>query len=105
MALPLLLKIDEVVEQTGLSLRKVKGLLASGEIESVRIGRSRRIPADALTVYVARLRGLSPRETYLQKVVDSIPPITAEQRALITGLLSPAADVAPPTQTGPPDAA
>lgn len=45
------------------------------------------------------------RKAYLQKVVDSIPPITDEQRALITGLLSPAAEVAPPTQTGAPDAA
>jgi hypothetical protein len=31
-------------------------LIASGEIESVLIGRSRRVPGDALEVYVQRLR-------------------------------------------------
>lgn len=31
-------------------------LLARGEIESVKIGRLRRIPHDALTAYIERLR-------------------------------------------------
>jgi excisionase family DNA binding protein len=31
-------------------------LIARGEIESVKIGRLRKIPADALTAYVERLR-------------------------------------------------
>jgi excisionase family DNA binding protein len=35
---------------------KMAQLIASGEIRSVRIGRSRRIPADALTEYVERLQ-------------------------------------------------
>jgi excisionase family DNA binding protein len=31
-------------------------LLAAGEIDSVHVGRLRRVPVDALTSYVARLR-------------------------------------------------
>jgi excisionase family DNA binding protein len=31
-------------------------LIASGELESVTIGRSRRIPVDAIDAYVTRLR-------------------------------------------------
>jgi excisionase family DNA binding protein len=34
----------------------VFGLVASGELESVKVGSLRRIPADALVVYVASLR-------------------------------------------------
>jgi excisionase family DNA binding protein len=31
-------------------------LVASGEVESIRIGRLRRVPTDALTTFVASLR-------------------------------------------------
>ena len=33
----------------------VYGLIASGELQSIKIGRSRRVPADALEAYVAKL--------------------------------------------------
>jgi|RhiMethySRZTD1v2_1073278.scaffolds.fasta_scaffold2864991_2 excisionase family DNA binding protein len=33
----------------------IYGLMASGELQSVKIGRSRRIPAAALDAYVAKL--------------------------------------------------
>jgi excisionase family DNA binding protein len=36
---------------------KIFELMATGELESVRIGRSRRIPLDALKAYIERLRG------------------------------------------------
>ena len=35
----------------------IYSLIASGELRSVKIGRSRRIPADALEEYVGRLTG------------------------------------------------
>lgn len=53
---PLLLKVEQAAIQLGLGRTVVWGLVSSGELESVKIGRSRRIPIDALEVYVARLR-------------------------------------------------
>ncbi len=38
------------------------GLLAAGEVESIKIARARRIPADALETYVARRRGKAREE-------------------------------------------
>lgn len=38
-------------------------LIASGELESVSIGRRRLVPHDALEDYVARLRGLDGQAT------------------------------------------
>lgn len=52
----LLLTVADVCERTQLSRATVYRLLASGAIESVRIGRSRRIPLDALQAWVNGLR-------------------------------------------------
>ena len=38
------------------------GLIASGELRSVKIGRSRRVPADALEEYVAKLVDAQPND-------------------------------------------
>ena len=51
----LLLKPEEAAEALGICRSKVYALLRSGDLESVRIGASRRIPADALTAYVEHL--------------------------------------------------
>lgn len=55
----LLLREDEAREVLGVSRTVLFGLMRRGEagggIESVRIGRSRRIPAVALAAYVERL--------------------------------------------------
>jgi excisionase family DNA binding protein len=53
---PLLLSTERAAERLELGRSKVCELIASGELESVRIGRARRIPADALVSYVERLR-------------------------------------------------
>lgn len=50
----LLLRTDEVVSATGLSRATVCKLIASGEIASIKIGRSRRIPVDALRAWIAK---------------------------------------------------
>jgi len=55
----LLLTPAEAAEQLGLGRSTVYELLATGELESICIGRARRIPRDALDGYVARLRGLN----------------------------------------------
>lgn len=52
----LLLTPEEVSEALGVGRSKVHDLLRRGEIQSVRIGGSRRIPCDALESYVDWLR-------------------------------------------------
>lgn len=52
----LLLKSDEAADVLGIGRSTLYELLAAGEIESVQIGRSRRIPFAALQEYVDRLR-------------------------------------------------
>ena len=52
----LLLKVEQAAERLGLGRTIVWGLVASGELESVTIGRSRRVPIEALEAYVAKLR-------------------------------------------------
>lgn len=60
----LLLRPEEAAEQLGLGRAAIYQRLATGEIESVKIGRARRIPAAALQDYVARLRatGAAPAQ-------------------------------------------
>lgn len=52
----LLLTAAEAAELLGIGRSTVYELIASGEIESVQIGRARRIPEPALAAYIARLR-------------------------------------------------
>ena len=52
----LLLTVLEAARRLNVSRSLMYELLAAGEIESVHVGRLRRIPVDALTAYVARLR-------------------------------------------------
>jgi excisionase family DNA binding protein len=52
---PGLLRIEEAAEWLGLSRRKTYELLTRGEIQSVYIGRSRRIAFSALQRFVERL--------------------------------------------------
>jgi excisionase family DNA binding protein len=47
----------EAAAALGISRSRVYELMAAGELEYVKLGRSRRIPADALESFVARLRG------------------------------------------------
>jgi excisionase family DNA binding protein len=56
----LLLTVEEAAGVLAVSRRKLYGLLQAGELESVRLGSCRRIPAGALVEYVERLR-VSPR--------------------------------------------
>lgn len=53
----LLLKPEEAAEVLGIGRSKLYELLAGGEIESVRIGSSRRVPMKGLHDYVERLDG------------------------------------------------
>ena len=47
-----LLKVGEVTERLGLSRSTVMGLLARGEIESLTIGRARRVQLSRLVAWI-----------------------------------------------------
>jgi excisionase family DNA binding protein len=52
-----LLTVPEVAARLRLSAKTVWRLVAATEIESVKVGRLRRIPPEAVAAYIARLRG------------------------------------------------
>ena len=51
----LLLKPEEAAEMLSIGRSKVYELIGTGELASVRIGSSRRVPTDALIEFVTRL--------------------------------------------------
>ncbi|GIF16203.1 hypothetical protein Ate01nite_62350 [Actinoplanes teichomyceticus] len=51
----LLLTVEEGAKQASISRAKMFALIKAGEVRSIKIGRSRRIPAIALEEYVNRL--------------------------------------------------
>jgi excisionase family DNA binding protein len=57
----LLLTVEQAAHKLNIGRSMLYELLQSGILESVRIGNCRRIPADALSEFVARLRGGNPR--------------------------------------------
>jgi excisionase family DNA binding protein len=52
----LLLTVEEAAKRLRLGRTLVYRLIASGELESVTVGRLRRVPAECLNEYVATLR-------------------------------------------------
>lgn len=56
---PLLLRVEEAAKRLDIGRTTLYGLVMTGEIESVLVGRSRRIPAECLDEYVQRLRAES----------------------------------------------
>ncbi|MER7956848.1 excisionase family DNA-binding protein [Streptomyces sp. NPDC096030] len=55
----ILLTVEEAARRLRIGRTTCFALIASGEIESVTVGRLRRVPVDALPVYVAQLRTAS----------------------------------------------
>jgi excisionase family DNA binding protein len=59
-ALPkLLLTAEEAAERLGVGRTTMYALIKSGAVESIPVGRLRRIPPDALETYIANLRQLA----------------------------------------------
>jgi excisionase family DNA binding protein len=56
----IVLTIEQAAERLGIGRTLMYSLVHSGDVESVRIGRLRRIPSDALDAYLARLRTAEP---------------------------------------------
>jgi excisionase family DNA binding protein len=59
---PLLLRVDEAAEALALSRTKVYELMASGELESVKVGRARRVPTAALVDFLEVSRPYSSHQ-------------------------------------------
>lgn len=59
---PLLLTIDDAAGRLGIGRTLMRALVAADEVESVKIGRLRRVPEDALAIYIHRLRALGTAE-------------------------------------------
>lgn len=53
-----LLRVDEAAVMLGTSRSKLYALISAGEVPSVKLGGSRRVPVEALKAWIARL-GLS----------------------------------------------
>ncbi len=51
-----LLRVEEAAARLGIGRTLMYRLVLSGEVESIPLGRLRRIPAECLDEYVARLR-------------------------------------------------
>lgn len=56
----LLLTVEEVANLTSLGRSTIYNLLARGEIPSITIGRSRRIPSESLRSWIRRELDASP---------------------------------------------
>lgn len=59
-----LLTVEEAAEQLGIGRTTAYALVRSGELDSVRIGRLRRIPKEAIDNYAARLIQHRPPEQF-----------------------------------------
>ncbi len=59
---PLLLTPEEAAQLLSVGRTQVFSLLSSGQLESVRVGRLRRIPFQACVAYVEHLRSQAPAE-------------------------------------------
>jgi excisionase family DNA binding protein len=55
-----LLTVEEAAERLGIGRTLTYKLISSGEIESIRIGRLRRVPTAAIHDYARRLSGDGP---------------------------------------------
>lgn len=58
-SVPLVLTIDQAAERLGVGRTIMYALITSGAVESVKIGRLRRVPADALVTFLDELRAHS----------------------------------------------
>ena len=56
----LLLTVSEAAQQLGIGGRLLYELLADGQVESIHVGRLRRIPIDALADFIDRQRHNRP---------------------------------------------
>jgi excisionase family DNA binding protein len=56
----LLLSVEEAAARLGISRAYMWRLVSGGDVESMHVGRLRRIEPEALARYIARIRGGDP---------------------------------------------
>lgn len=56
----LLLTVEEAADRLGIGRSLMYELIGDGQVASIRVGRLRRVPAEALAEYVAALRHPEP---------------------------------------------
>lgn len=56
-----LLRVEEAAARLGIGRTLMYRLVLSGEVESIPLGRLRRIPAECLDEYIAQLRAANRR--------------------------------------------
>lgn len=61
-SLSLVLTVEEAAQRLGIGRTVMYALVSSGAVESVRIGRLRRVPADALVTFLDELRASRTRD-------------------------------------------
>ncbi|MGA8725432.1 MAG: excisionase family DNA-binding protein [Acidimicrobiales bacterium] len=79
-----LLTVEEAAERLSIGRTKAFELIAKGELESVMIGRARRVPVQALEPFVAALREESKARhpsAIMQGGWSRTPPADAEAAA------------------------
>ena len=54
--MPQLLRPEEAAEELNLGRTAVFGLMATGQLESFKVGRPRLVPAEAIAEFIARQR-------------------------------------------------
>jgi excisionase family DNA binding protein len=59
---PLLYRVDDVVRRTGLSRATVYLLMSRGELESVTVGRARRVTAEGLRRWLEERRHVAANQ-------------------------------------------
>jgi excisionase family DNA binding protein len=59
----LVLSVEAAAELLSISRTRMFALIRAGELRSIRVGRLRRVPADALAEYVAQLIAVQPPAT------------------------------------------
>jgi excisionase family DNA binding protein len=59
---PILLTVEEAAEKLHIGRTRMFALLRSGEVDSVQIGRLRRVHPDALEEYANRLQNSTPEQ-------------------------------------------
>jgi len=58
----LLLTVEEATERLGIGRSSMYRLVLSGDVESIKVGRLRRIPEECLRAHVERLLEVSRRQ-------------------------------------------
>lgn len=77
----IILTVEEAAESLCVGRTTMYALIAAGDVESVRIGRLRRVPAQALEAYVERLRHSGRADVGRQRQDASYRSIEAESDA------------------------